>query len=149
MFNVTLDEDFNRRKNALTCCLVDSGVRCIKPAGNACYNKRIQKTIQQRRLKFYVDEEVTQHFHIKLLTFLSSGSCNVFNFLTRRAMYTYAKATKAPSRISETSKSLRKSRLTISTTANPPKELIPTLVKLQHVNVNPLLLSRNIYIMKY
>ena len=58
MLNMPVEEEFVTKKNGLVCCLMDSGVRCNKPAGNACYNKRIQKTIQQRRLKFFVDEEV-------------------------------------------------------------------------------------------
>ncbi|ESO00091.1 hypothetical protein HELRODRAFT_143740, partial [Helobdella robusta] len=45
-----------------TCCLLESGVRCVRPAGNACYNKRIQKTVQQKRLKFVVDPGVSQMY---------------------------------------------------------------------------------------
>lgn len=62
MLNISADEDFIQRKNGLTCCLMDSGLRCKKAAGNACYNKRIQKTIQQRRLHFFVDEEANHTY---------------------------------------------------------------------------------------
>lgn len=41
------------------CCLVDEGVRCTRPAGNASYSKRIQKTVTQRRLKLNLDNLVS------------------------------------------------------------------------------------------
>ena len=37
------------------CCLVENGRRCVKPAGNASYSKRIQKTVTQKKLKLYMD----------------------------------------------------------------------------------------------
>ena len=40
------------------CCLVEEGVRCGRLAGNASYSNRIQKTVQQRKLKFTVDHSV-------------------------------------------------------------------------------------------
>lgn len=40
------------------CCLVDEGERCTRPAGNASYSKRIQKTVTQRRLKLNLDQVV-------------------------------------------------------------------------------------------
>ena len=40
------------------CCLVDEGKRCARRAGNASYSKRIQKTVQQRRLKLNIDHSV-------------------------------------------------------------------------------------------
>lgn len=40
------------------CCLVDEGERCTRPAGNASYSKRIQKTVTQRRLKLNLDPVV-------------------------------------------------------------------------------------------
>jgi hypothetical protein len=42
-----------------TCCLVDSGRRCARRAGNASYSKRIQKTVTQRKLKLYMDNSVS------------------------------------------------------------------------------------------
>ncbi|UYV83914.1 SAP30L [Cordylochernes scorpioides] len=41
------------------CCLLDDDERCRRPAGNASYNKRIQKTLTQRRLKLRVDSQVS------------------------------------------------------------------------------------------
>lgn len=41
------------------CCLVDEGERCSRPAGNASYSKRIQKTVTQRRLKLNLDHMVS------------------------------------------------------------------------------------------
>lgn len=40
------------------CCLLDEGERCTRPAGNASYSKRIQKTVTQRRLKLNLDQVV-------------------------------------------------------------------------------------------
>ncbi|GIY84729.1 histone deacetylase complex subunit SAP30 homolog [Caerostris extrusa] len=37
------------------CCLLDEDVRCKQPAGNASYNKRIQKTVAQKKLKLSID----------------------------------------------------------------------------------------------
>ena len=44
------------------CCLVDDTLRCTRPAGNASYSKRIQKTVQQRRLKLSIDHSVSVGF---------------------------------------------------------------------------------------
>lgn len=41
------------------CCLVDEEERCLRPAGNASYSKRIQKTVTQRRLKLHLDHAVS------------------------------------------------------------------------------------------
>ena len=51
-------EEDNRRGHDQICCLVDDSQRCSRPAGNASYNKRIQKTVQQRRLKLTLDHSV-------------------------------------------------------------------------------------------
>ena len=40
------------------CCLIDGAHRCSRPAGNASYSKRIQKTVQQRRLRLIRDDSV-------------------------------------------------------------------------------------------
>ncbi|KAM7291649.1 hypothetical protein ISCGN_028221 [Ixodes scapularis] len=37
------------------CCLLDDAERCTRPAGNASYSKRIQKTVAQRKLKLNID----------------------------------------------------------------------------------------------
>ena len=58
MLSPNSETEFLRRKNTTTCCLLESGIRCIRLAGNACYNKRIQKTVQQKRLKLVVDPGV-------------------------------------------------------------------------------------------
>ena len=41
------------------CCLVEYGRRCQKPAGNASYSKRIQKTVAQKKLKLHMDNSVS------------------------------------------------------------------------------------------
>ncbi|CAG2060364.1 unnamed protein product [Timema podura] len=45
------------------CSLVDDGERCRRPAGNASYSKRIQKTVTQRRLKLHLDN-LARHIYI-------------------------------------------------------------------------------------
>ena len=49
------------------CCLVDDGKRCARRAGNASYSKRIQKTVQQRRLKLNIDHSVSTMYYICFL----------------------------------------------------------------------------------
>ena len=51
-------EDDSRGHDQI-CCLVDDNRRCYRPAGNASYSKRIQKTVQQRRLKLNIDHSVS------------------------------------------------------------------------------------------
>lgn len=41
------------------CCLIDNGRRCNLAAGNASYNKRIQKTVTQKKLKLHMDNSVS------------------------------------------------------------------------------------------
>ena len=43
----------------LQCCLLDNGRRCTRIAGNASYNKRIQKTVAQKKLKLQMDPSVS------------------------------------------------------------------------------------------
>ncbi|KAJ8986103.1 hypothetical protein NQ317_003398 [Molorchus minor] len=45
------------------CCLIDNGERCPRPAGNASYSKRIQKTVTQRRLNLGIDNSA-RHIYI-------------------------------------------------------------------------------------
>jgi len=40
------------------CCLIDDGRPCMRPAGNASYGKKIQKTVQQRKLKLELNDKV-------------------------------------------------------------------------------------------
>ena len=54
-----LSEEDSRGGHDQICCLVDDGERCTRPAGNASYSKRIQKTVQQRRLKLNIDHSVS------------------------------------------------------------------------------------------
>jgi len=56
-------EEDSRSGHDQVCCLVDDGDRCSRPAGNASYSKRIQKTVQQRRLKLSIDYSV-RHIYI-------------------------------------------------------------------------------------
>ncbi|GJQ78815.1 putative histone deacetylase complex subunit SAP30 homolog [Trypoxylus dichotomus] len=46
-----------------TCCLVDNGRRCSEPAGNASYNKRIEKTVIHRKLQLTIANSV-KHMYI-------------------------------------------------------------------------------------
>jgi len=47
------------------CCLVEDNERCKRPAGNASYSKRIQKTVTQRKLKLSLDVNVSEFFSIE------------------------------------------------------------------------------------
>ena len=50
------DEDpFNQQ----ICCLVENGRQCTRIAGNACYSKKIQKTVAQRKLKLHMNDNVS------------------------------------------------------------------------------------------
>lgn len=51
-------EEDSRGNSDQICCLVDDSDRCRRPAGNASYSKRIQKTVAQRRLKLNIDPQV-------------------------------------------------------------------------------------------
>ena len=42
-----------------TCCLVENGRQCTRIAGNACYSKKIQKTVAQRKLKLHMNDGVS------------------------------------------------------------------------------------------
>jgi len=61
----TGDEDSrdSRGSHGQVCCLRDEGGRCARPAGNASYNKRIQKIVTQRKLMLAMDGEA-QHVYI-------------------------------------------------------------------------------------
>ena len=41
------------------CCLLEDGLRCGRPAGNASFSKRIQKSISQKKLKLDIDKSVS------------------------------------------------------------------------------------------
>lgn len=45
------------------CCLTEEGKRCDKIVGNASYNKRIQKIVQQKRLRLSIDSNA-RHVYI-------------------------------------------------------------------------------------
>ncbi|XP_065158956.1 histone deacetylase complex subunit SAP30 homolog [Atheta coriaria] len=55
-----------------TCCLIETGVRCTRPAGNAAYSNKIGKFVLQRRMPlkpdttakhFYICEDHKRHIH--------------------------------------------------------------------------------------
>lgn len=54
-------EEDSRGNSDQICCLVDDGDRCRRPAGNASYSKRIQKTVALRRLKLNIDAQVSSN----------------------------------------------------------------------------------------
>ena len=59
-------EDDSRSGHDQICSLIDDGERCTRQAGNASYSKRIQKTVQQKKLKLTRDDCVI----FKLIFFL-------------------------------------------------------------------------------
>lgn len=56
-------EEEGRSGHDQICCLLEDGERCRQPAGNASYSKRIEKTVQQRRLKLNIDHNA-HHIYI-------------------------------------------------------------------------------------
>lgn len=66
--------------NVQTCCLSDNGSKCPRPAGNASYSKRIQKTVAQKKLNLAVDK-AARHIYIcdyhkgKDCICIKSGQC--------------------------------------------------------------------------
>ncbi|XP_042306944.1 histone deacetylase complex subunit SAP30L isoform X2 [Sceloporus undulatus] len=46
-----------------SCCLIEDGERCVRPAGNASFSKRIQKSISQKKLRLDIDKSV-RHLYI-------------------------------------------------------------------------------------
>lgn len=55
----TGEEDSRGPNDHQVCCLVDDGDHCSRPAGNASYSKRIQKTVTQRKLRLNIDNQVS------------------------------------------------------------------------------------------
>ncbi|XP_074649803.1 histone deacetylase complex subunit SAP30L-A-like [Tubulanus polymorphus] len=62
MNGVSTEED-SRGPQDQICCLLESGTRCVRLAGNASYSKRIQKIVLQRKLKLNIDTNV-RHIYI-------------------------------------------------------------------------------------
>ena len=60
-----------------TCCLVEDNERCKRPASNASYSKRIQKTVSQRKLKLSLDLSVSRG-GISLLSVAPWKQCTNF-----------------------------------------------------------------------
>ncbi|CAH2002419.1 unnamed protein product [Acanthoscelides obtectus] len=56
-------EEDSRGPTDQICCLIENGERCAKPAGNASYSKRVQKTVTQRRLNLNIDNSA-RHIYI-------------------------------------------------------------------------------------
>lgn len=54
---ISSDEVENETQNEI-CCLIEDSVKCRRPAGNASFSKRIQKTVQ-RKLKLSLDSFVS------------------------------------------------------------------------------------------
>ncbi|XP_071951732.1 histone deacetylase complex subunit SAP30L-like [Antedon mediterranea] len=63
MNGFSTEDDIHDGGHGQICCLVDDGERCSRAAGNACYSKRIAKTVQQRKLKLNIDHSV-RHIYI-------------------------------------------------------------------------------------
>lgn len=63
-------EEDSRGAPDQVCCLVDDGFRCHRPAGNASYSKKIQKTVTQRRLKLRLDLVVSPSYFLRKYNFI-------------------------------------------------------------------------------
>jgi len=57
---ISSDEEIAAGQNEL-CCLIEDGNKCRRPAGNASFSKRIQKTVQ-RKLKLSLDSYARSQF---------------------------------------------------------------------------------------
>lgn len=53
----------NQPNSNQICCLTEDSNRCNRIAGNASYSKRIQKTVQQKRLRLSIDN-TARHIYI-------------------------------------------------------------------------------------
>ena len=53
------ESEDNSPKPHRVCCLIEDKDRCKRLAGNACYSKRIQKTVAQKKLKLAAAESVS------------------------------------------------------------------------------------------
>lgn len=65
-------EEDSRGPTDQTCCLFDHKEKCLNPAGNASYSKRIQKTVTLRRLNLSIDSSVCTiniNLHISITLF--------------------------------------------------------------------------------
>lgn len=62
MNGLSTEEESSSSHQDQTCCLVDAGERCIRLAGNAAYNKRIQRLVSQRKLRLHSDSSVSVIF---------------------------------------------------------------------------------------
>lgn len=63
MNGFSTEEESHSGGHDQVCCLRDSNRRCVRPAGNASYSKRIQKTVHQRNLRLARDDSVN-HIYI-------------------------------------------------------------------------------------
>ena len=63
MNGFSTEEDSHSGGHDQVCCLRDSNRRCVRPAGNASYSKRIQKTVHQRNLRLARDDSVSTIKH--------------------------------------------------------------------------------------
>ncbi|XP_042212242.1 histone deacetylase complex subunit SAP30 homolog isoform X3 [Homarus americanus] len=61
MNGLSTEEDSGSQHDQV-CCLVDAGERCTQSAGNAAYNKRIQKTVAQRKLRLHMDSTSSHNY---------------------------------------------------------------------------------------
>jgi hypothetical protein len=71
---VSSDEEITAQNEI--CCLIEDGNKCRRPAGNASFSKRIQKTVQ-RKLKLSLDSYVS--FHTNLDFVLNENDCKTFH----------------------------------------------------------------------
>ena len=65
------ESEDNSPKPRQICCLVEDKERCKRSAGNACYSKRIQKTVAQKKLKLEAAESV----RMAILCLLNDVTC--------------------------------------------------------------------------
>lgn len=82
MNGFSTEEDTRGTGHNQICCLIDGAYRCARPAGNASYSKRIQKTVQQRRLRLIRDDSVSPctkfvSMHFTMLVLSKKKFCKI------------------------------------------------------------------------
>lgn len=71
------ESEDNSPKPHRVCCLIEDKERCKRLAGNACYSKRIQKTVAQKKLKLAAAETVSFASELAKLMLLKCRNINV------------------------------------------------------------------------
>lgn len=81
------ESEDNSPKPQRVCCLIEDKDRCKRLAGNACYSKRIQKTVAQKKLKLAAAESVSCAIVLYIYKIIERNFNRGFNFLGRAYLH--------------------------------------------------------------